>query len=169
MPYADPEVHKAHCRQYYAAHREEILAQKKEQYAEDPTKHQSWRTSHLDQAREQDRVYHRLARAADPEKYRARCRAWYAAHGLEYSRQWRLAHPGCNQKRVKFLGKNITLDRNPRLGICSECGRSVKSGEIRRTGMHHDKYDPTDVLRHTRELCTACHLKVHVSGFRTKH
>ena len=36
-------------------------------------------------------------------------------------------------------------------GICSSCKF------IGYTQLHHDKYDDTDPLKYTRELCASCH------------
>lgn len=61
-------------------------------------------------------------------------------------------HPLTNNKRIKFMGKVILLDRNPRTGICSKCG--VK----RVTNLHHLLYDELDPLAYTIELCQSCHM-----------
>ena len=66
-----------------------------------------------------------------------------------------------NERRLTYKGKQVMLDKNPRIGICSECYRSVHTGEIKRTNMHHIEYDDSDVLAHTIELCAACHRKKH--------
>lgn len=64
------------------------------------------------------------------------------------------------KKKIKFLGKQIHIGVNPRKGICSKCGRRVGE-QITRTNMHHERYDPTDLLKHTIELCVACHVRIH--------
>jgi len=65
------------------------------------------------------------------------------------------------KKRINFKGKLIGLEKEPRIGICSKCGKSVKKGEIKRTNLHHLKYDPKNPLNHTIELCVGCHNKIH--------
>lgn len=66
-----------------------------------------------------------------------------------------------SKNRIRFKGKYIRLDHNPRIGKCSKCGRTVKSGEIQKTYMHHDKYVKSNPLAHTRELCGRCHRNEH--------
>lgn len=65
------------------------------------------------------------------------------------------------QKYVKFHGKPVRLDHNPRTGICSNCKRSIHTGEIKVTNLHHDEYDESNPLAHTRELCVRCHRQLH--------
>ncbi len=58
-------------------------------------------------------------------------------------------------KRITFLDKRVRLKFVPRKGKCSVCH---KKG---RTLMHHDEYIETDPLKHTREVCNACHRVIH--------
>lgn len=58
---------------------------------------------------------------------------------------------------MRYKDKFILLPRNPKIGICSQCHKSVADGEIKRTQMHHFKYDDSDPLAHTVELCVNCH------------
>jgi hypothetical protein len=53
------------------------------------------------------------------------------------------------------------LKINPRTGTCKKCGISVHDGKYKRTHMHHIKYDQSDPLAHTIELCPACHCAEH--------
>lgn len=64
-----------------------------------------------------------------------------------------------NKQRIRFKGKQIRLDHNPRKGICVKCNRSVESNEIQLTNLHHEKYDESNPLAHTIELCVRCHMK----------
>lgn len=57
------------------------------------------------------------------------------------------------KRRLLFKDKRIYLGKNPRSGICKECGK------IGRTEMHHKTYDPTNPLANTTELCCPCHNK----------
>jgi len=69
-------------------------------------------------------------------------------------------------RRLLFRDTRLILDRNPRKGVCSRCGK--KNGEIFintkgresivQTHLHHTEYDPNDPLAHTVELCESCHL-----------
>jgi len=68
---------------------------------------------------------------------------WMATKGLITKR-----------RRIMFRGKWIYLKENPRKGICQICGNKSKV-----THMHHEKYDETDPLRYTVELCISCHSK----------
>ena len=61
-----------------------------------------------------------------------------------------------NKRKIKFKGKSMILDHEPRIGICSNCG---KEGQ---TNLHHTKYDSNNPLKHTRELCVGCHRLVHL-------
>lgn len=66
-----------------------------------------------------------------------------------------------NLRHIKFKGKTVFLDNNPRIGFCSKCGKGVGEPGVRRTNMHHDEYDDKDVLANTRELCDSCHTHEH--------
>jgi len=70
-------------------------------------------------------------------------------------------HDKYNPHRIRFLGKRISLDKNPRTGRCDHCHRSVQRGEIKRTNLHHIQYDLTNELEHTIELCVRCHNEAH--------
>ena len=64
-----------------------------------------------------------------------------------------LYHGRIRRFHLLFKGKMIYLEHNPRTGICSRC---KKTGH---TEMHHTRYDSTDPLANTIELCTSCHCK----------
>lgn len=60
----------------------------------------------------------------------------------------------------------VELPFNPRKGICDACGKSVASGEIRVTALHHWLYKyradtvretPELAIENTSELCFGCH------------
>jgi len=68
----------------------------------------------------------------------------------------------------------VPYPRNPRIGICSACGRSKEKGEIKTTQLHHWFYkyevatvrkNPLLVLENCVELCFRCH-KI-ADAFRT--
>lgn len=62
-----------------------------------------------------------------------------------------------NHRRMLFKNKIVMLDENPRTGVCSECGKSVHKGEIKKTDMHHEQYIDSNPLKETKELCVPCH------------
>jgi hypothetical protein len=61
-----------------------------------------------------------------------------------------------NARRMRFLGMQIVLPYNPRLGICQICGKTVEENG-RQMSMHHDAYNPENVLDFTVEECNECH------------
>lgn len=63
-----------------------------------------------------------------------------------------------NPRRIRFKGERIYLKKNPRTGKCTRCKRTIASGEITGTDMHHDKYDRKHPAKFTREMCDQCHL-----------
>jgi len=65
------------------------------------------------------------------------------------------------KKRILFKNKRVTMDHNPRSGVCSECG---KEG---RTEIHHDEYDEKNPMANTRELCASCHATHHDFGSKS--
>ena len=73
----------------------------------------------------------------------------------------RLAHKR-NTQRIRFKGPQIDLDFNPRTGVCMKCHKSKHLGEIKQTHLHHEKYDESNPLNYTIELCVSCHNKERV-------
>jgi len=74
-----------------------------------------------------------------------------------------------------FKGKSFYYDQDIKTGICSVCKRSVEKKQIHSTSLHHLKYDDSDPLKHTIEVCTSCHMKndkkcygAVISGYRKK-
>lgn len=90
-------------------------------------------------------------------------------HRRKYDDQWRIDNrekyleqcKRVNRKKIRFKNTRPITTKSPRTGICSKCKRSVGSGEIKVTNMHHTKYDESDPLAHTIELCVRCHTKEH--------
>jgi hypothetical protein len=67
-----------------------------------------------------------------------------------------------NQKRIlRFKGRHVLCDAPVRTGICAMCQKSIANGEIKRTNIHHWKYDEKDPLRYTIEVCVGCHSLIH--------
>ena len=63
-------------------------------------------------------------------------------------------------------GVVVELPFNPRKGKCDSCGKTIASGEIKTTAMHHWYYqyapktvkeNPLLALENTSELCFGCH------------
>ena len=69
-------------------------------------------------------------------------------------------NPINNPRHLLFKDNIILLKENPRTGVCSICG-AVKGIDCVRTSIHHIKYDDSDPLKHTVELCNSCHRKQH--------
>jgi hypothetical protein len=71
--------------------------------------------------------------------------------------KWRAIN---NHRRIKFAGRLIFVDHNPRIGVCNWC-RAVMPFDCKKTHIHHDenKYDSTNPLRNTIEICPTCHTK----------
>lgn len=67
-------------------------------------------------------------------------------------------HAKWNQRLLRFKNKRITLEQNPRTGVCSICRKQGK------TDMHHLQYDENDPLAHTIELCVPCHNKQRIGS-----
>ena len=75
----------------------------------------------------------------------------------KYAVKYAMAHGG---------GVTVYLPVNPRKGICSACGKTVASGAIKITALHHWYYayqaktvkdNPILALENTSELCFYCH------------
>jgi len=68
-----------------------------------------------------------------------------------------------SQRMICFKGKHRMLKTKPRIGVCNFC-RAVR-GEIdcqtdrlvKKTGMHHEEYDPLNPGAHVLEACNKCH------------
>ena len=63
-------------------------------------------------------------------------------------------------KRLKYKGKPMVFNQNIRKGECTFCEKSDKKGETSRTILHHLKYDDSNPLKWTVELCPSCHYNV---------
>lgn len=66
-------------------------------------------------------------------------------------------HAKWSPRRFNYKGQVEYAEENPRTGVCSDCGKSVSKGEIKRTNLHHIKYDDDNPLGYTIELCVSCH------------
>lgn len=78
------------------------------------------------------------------------------------NKKWNpINHPINDPKAIEFLGKRIYLKENPRTNICSKCDRKYPEELKQQTCIHHEIYDPENILAHTTELCKSCHMKLH--------
>ena len=104
-------------------------------------------------------------RSAKIKEYKARYELKHKEKIKERHKIWQTNHPERvkehNTNRISFKGENTPLDHNPRKGICNNCKRTVTSGEIKITNLHHIKYDPNNPLAYTIELCVGCHNSIH--------
>jgi hypothetical protein len=73
-----------------------------------------------------------------------------------------------NGRHMRFKNKPITLEMNPRIGICNWC-RAVTPFDCGFTVLHHEKYDDSNPLAHTIEICQSCHSRFHLLGHKHKH
>ena len=63
-------------------------------------------------------------------------------------------------KRLNYRGRKMVFDKDIRTGTCNFCEKSAKKKEIKRTVLHHLKYDNSKPLKWTIEICPSCHYKV---------
>lgn len=67
--------------------------------------------------------------------------------------KWR---PKYNLRLLKFKDKKVLAERPVRIGVCNWC-RAVVPFDCKRTNIHHEVYDDSDVLKHSIEVCASCH------------
>ncbi len=91
---------------------------------------------------------------------------------LEKVRRYRWQHPErirayhqrLREVSLLFLGRQVKvapIDGPPiRKDVCADCGRVRQHGQ-RAFQLHHTRYDAADPLKHTVELCVACHQRRH--------
>ena len=101
------------------------------------------------------------------EEWNAYMKQYRLRTNYAYDRQYRQDNKEkireLGKRRLRFLGPQITI--NPiRIGVCSFCERSIEKGEIKQTQLHHTKYDLTNPLKHTIELCVRCHRRQHAKS-----
>lgn len=58
---------------------------------------------------------------------------------------------------IVFKDRRLALPYQPRIGECSSCHRTIISGQIKKTNMHHKFYDENDPGAFIEELCVRCH------------
>lgn len=92
---AHPDAVRAYRKKYNLSHKEETCATQKAWQLAHPETIRAWREKYKELKASRERGY----RAADPEKKRAACRAYYAAH-----REHRDARNQARRIRYKLIG-----------------------------------------------------------------
>lgn len=90
-------------------------------------------------------------------------------YSKEHGKKWRLEnleHVKAYEKErglrtIRFKGKPIRYQENPRTNICQLCKRKYPEELKRQTCIHHVIYNEEDPLAWTLELCVSCHMKIH--------
>ncbi len=62
-----------------------------------------------------------------------------------------------NKRTISFLGDKIYFDQEVRTGVCYLCKRDGRGQKSKRTELHHLKYDQSNKLAWTIEVCSSCH------------
>jgi len=62
-----------------------------------------------------------------------------------------------NKRTISYLGDKIYFDQEVRTGVCYFCKRNGRIQKSNRTALHHVKYDHSDKLAWTIEVCNSCH------------
>ena len=62
-----------------------------------------------------------------------------------------------NKRKLNYCGDDIYFDQEIRTGVCYLCNRDGRAQKSKRTELHHLRYDQTDKLSWTIEVCTSCH------------
>jgi len=137
LPVKDPIRRKAIQKRYRENHKEQIKTKAKE-----------YRLQHKEQIKQISREYYHN----NQERERIRLTIWRSNNPDKYKEQI--------QRRIYFKGKYITLDKNPRTGMCTNCGK------VEHTNLHHINYHERDPLMDTVELCVSCHRRTHIQNER---
>ncbi|MDH3490290.1 MAG: hypothetical protein OEL56_07555 [Nitrosopumilus sp.] len=65
-----------------------------------------------------------------------------------------------NKRRLRYCGDDIYFDQEIRTGICYLCKRDGREQKSTKTELHHLKYDQSDKLAWTIEVCGSCHWQI---------
>jgi len=65
-----------------------------------------------------------------------------------------------NKRRLTYLGDDYYYDQEVRTGECYICKREGWAQRSRRTVLHHLKYEHSDPLAWTLEVCSKCHWQI---------
>lgn len=91
-------------------------------------------------------------------------KAWMKQYAKDWYQRNKQRILDKSETRIRFKDKRVFTMKQIRTGICSKCHKSVHKGEIDRTVLHHQKYDPNNPLNHTIEICCLCHVLEHHGG-----
>lgn len=91
-----------------------------------------------------------------------------------YLPRWRAQNPNYmkeyTKKRLNYKGRLITLKTRIKIGVCNTCNKTVESGQINFTTLHHyAEYHDNNPVKDTIELCPSCHGKESWKLGQTKH
>lgn len=93
---------------------------------------------------------------------------WILNHGTPHALCYRCwMNLVYNKMKLYFKGNAVLIDHIPRIGVCTDCHRTVSSGDIKITHLHHIEYDENNPSANTIELCVRCHKKRHVDHSNT--
>ena len=65
-----------------------------------------------------------------------------------------------SKRRMKYLGDDKFFDQEIRTGVCFFCNKEGRENKSETTLLHHTKYDHSDPLAWTIEVCTKCHWQI---------
>ena len=63
-------------------------------------------------------------------------------------------------KTLTYRGQKMVFDQDIRTGECYFCKKTGRVQRTQKTNLHHLKYDDSDPLAWTLEICTSCHYRV---------
>lgn len=61
---------------------------------------------------------------------------------------------------LTFRGEKVVYDQDIRTGVCYFCKKAGRAQRSRTTCLHHVKYDNSDPLAWTIEVCSKCHYQI---------
>lgn len=65
-----------------------------------------------------------------------------------------------NKRRLTYLRDEKYFDQEVRTGVCFFCQRDGTAQKSKKTYLHHIKYDHSDPLTWTIEVCGSCHWQI---------
>jgi len=69
-------------------------------------------------------------------------------------------HKFWNKRRMTYLGTQKFFDQEVRTGVCFFCKHEGRAQKSKITNLHHAKYDHSDPLAWTVEVCKSCHWQI---------
>jgi len=63
-------------------------------------------------------------------------------------------------KTITYLGDKKYFDQDVRTGVCYFCNKEGRTQKSKTTFLHHAKYDHSDPLAWTIEICGSCHWQI---------